>query len=146
MWVIDRDVFDQGHLKVEFFGIFLENSISPADLPMFPSHALPASPPPSLVGVTSLVQRGYCCWCPTPLLVCKLVLGAGEVAAGCSATGAGCTLRCMQIFTGVLFWVCVQWSVVDSLPREVGGWAVQMSAAWAPHTHNQGRWNYFYAH
>ena len=102
MWVIDRDVFDQGHLKVEFFGIFLENSISPADLPMFPSHALPASPPPSLVGVTSLVQRGNCCWCPTPLLVCKLVLGAGEVAAGCSATGA-LHLRCMQILCrGVL--------------------------------------------
>ena len=29
------------------------------------------------------------CWCPTPLLLVQnLVLGAGEVAAGCSATGA----------------------------------------------------------
>ena len=66
--------------------------------PCRPSHgpasrpSLPASPPPSLVGaLTTLVQRGCAmskCWCPTPLLVHKLVLGAGEVAAGCSATGA----------------------------------------------------------
>ena len=91
--VLDREVLDdQKWLRVGL----LENSISPppppADHPMFPPHAPPRpSPPPSLVGVTSLVQRGcamYWCWCPAPLLVRKLVLGAGEVAAGCSATGA----------------------------------------------------------
>ena len=100
--------------------VLLENSISPpppppADPPMFPPHAPPRlSPPPSLVGVTNLVQRGCAmswCWRPAPLLVHKVVLGAGEVAAGCSATGALHPAVHADLLQGCCFgWACSdQW-------------------------------------
>ena len=121
----------------------LDSRAPSSKTPTLPSSRLtplPASsPPPSLVGAfTSLVQRGCAmswCWCPTPLLVHKLVLGAGEVwysrvqCDRCPAPRGAC-----RSFAGVMFWAACSdrwWTHCCSGGRRL---PVQMSAACPPHT------------
>ena len=94
----------------QLMSIFLEN---PADPPMVPPHAPPC--PPLLLLHLLVHSPLWCsvaaqcpsagaphpCWCINWCLVqVRLQQGA--------ARQVPCTLRCMQMFAGVMFWVGVQ--------------------------------------